>query len=122
LNVSATDFEHKKLDDGQVKRVLQFALWTLEAQRHWTKENVFADVKALSKVMEIKLGDFMQPLFVAIAGTPNSWSVVDSMVMLGPDMTRARLRHALNVLEGFSKKEAKRVEKEYQAVLAKISA
>lgn len=122
LNVSAQDFEHKKLDEGQVKRVLQFALWMLEAQRHWTKENVFADVKTLSKVMEIKMGDFMQPLFVAIAGTPNSWSIVDSMVMLGPDMTRARLRHALNVLEGFSKKETKRVEKEYQAILAKISA
>ncbi|KZY84398.1 hypothetical protein A3742_31390 [Oleiphilus sp. HI0071] len=67
------------------------------------------------------MGDFMQPLFVAVAGTPNSWSVVDSMVMLGPDMTRARLRHALNVMEGFSKKETKRVEKEYQAVLVKIS-
>lgn len=122
LTLSASDFAHKKLEEAQVKRVLQFALWTLEAQRHWNKESVFGDVKALSKAMGIKMGDFMQPLFVAIAGTPNSWSVVDSMVMLGPDMTRARLRHALNVLEGFSKKEAKRVEKEYQAILADISA
>lgn len=121
LNVSAEDFAHKKLEEGQVKRVLQFALWKLEAQRHWDKDNVFADVKALAKAMEIKMGDFMQPLFVAIAGTPNSWSVVDSMVMLGPDMTRARLRHALNVLEGFSKKEAKRVDKEFNALLKVIS-
>jgi len=121
LNVTAEDFTHKKLEEGQVKRVLQFALWKLEAQRHWDKEHVFADVKALSKAMEIKMGDFMQPLFVAIAGTPNSWSVMDSMVMLGPDMTRARLRHALNVLEGFSKKEAKRVDKEYIALLKTIA-
>ncbi|KZZ17965.1 glutamate--tRNA ligase, partial [Oleiphilus sp. HI0079] len=121
LNLDRADFAHKKLEEGQVKRVLQFALWTLESQRHWNKENVFGDVKALAKAMEIKMGDFMQPLFVAVAGTPNSWSVVDSMVMLGPDMTRARLRHALNVMEGFSKKETKRVEKEYQAVLVKIS-
>lgn len=122
LNLQSPDFAHKKLEEGQVKRVLQFALWTLESQRHWNKESVFGDVKALATAMEIKVGDFMQPLFVAIAGTPNSWSVVDSMVMLGPDMTRARLRHALNVMEGFSKKETKRVEKEYQAILAKISA
>ena len=122
LNLNSADFEHKKLEEAEVKRVLQFALWTLESQRHWNKENVFGDVKALAKAMEVKMGDFMQPLFVAIAGTPNSWSVVDSMVMLGPDMTRARLRHALNVMEGFSKKETKRVEKEYQAILAKISA
>jgi len=121
LPLVAENFEHKKLELGQVKRVLQFALWKLEAQRHWSKDNVFADVKALAQTMEIKMGDFMQPLFVAIAGTPNSWSVVDSMVMLGPDMTRARLRHALNVLEGFSKKESKRVEKEFQAISAQIS-
>jgi glutamyl-tRNA synthetase len=120
LPLSESDFEHKKLELGQVQRVLQFALWKLEAQRHWTKDNVFADVKALCTAMEIKMGDFMQPMFVAIAGTPNSWSVMDSMAMIGPDMTRARLRHALNILGGFSKKETKRVEKEYQSILNKI--
>jgi len=104
-----------------VKRVLQFTLWTLEAQRHWGKDTIFADIKSLAKVMELKLGDFMQPIFVAIAGTPDSWSVVESMDKLGPDMTRARLRHAVNVLEGFSKKETKKVEKEYKALSAKLA-
>lgn len=116
LSVSVENFQHKKLEQAQVKRVLQFTLWRLEAQRNWSKESIFGDIKVLSKAMNIKLGDFMQPIFIAIAGTPNSWSVMDSMALLGPDMTRARLRHALNVLEGFSKKESKRVEKEYQAL------
>ena len=58
----------------------------------------------------------MFSVFVAIAGTPNSWSVMESMDMLGPDMTRARLRQALEVLGGFSKKETKKVEKEYAAL------
>jgi len=62
----------------------------------------------------------MQPIFIAIAGTPNSWSVVDSMAHLGPDMSRARLRHAVNSMGGFSKKETKRVEKEYQSLIANI--
>ena len=122
LDLKATHFEHKKLDVEQVKRVLQFSLWLLEAQRHWTKDNIFADIKSLAKALELKLGDVMQPIFVAIAGSPNSWSVIDSMALLGPDMTRARLRHALNVLEGFSKKEGARVEKEYQTILATIAA
>jgi len=121
LNLDQADFEHKKLEVGQVKRVLQFTLWTLEAQRHWGKDTIFADIKSLAKVMELKLGDFMQPIFVAIAGTPDSWSVVESMDKLGPDMTRARLRHAVNVLEGFSKKETKKVEKEYKALSAKLA-
>ena len=120
LNLTEGDFEHNKLEEGQVKRVLQFSLWKLEAQRHWTKENIFEDIKSLAKGMELKMGDFNHPVFVAIAGTPNSWSIMDSMALLGPDMTRARLRSALNLLGGFSKKETKRVEKEYQALLAAI--
>jgi len=120
LRLEAADFEHTKLEQAQVKRVLQFTLWKLESQRHWDKETIFADIRALAAAMEIKLGHFMQPVFVAIAGTPDSWSVVDSMALLGPDMTRARLRHALNILEGFSKKETKRVEKEYRVILSAI--
>ncbi|MGQ7274528.1 glutamate--tRNA ligase [Marinobacter sp. V034] len=116
LDLTAESFRHNKLEEGQVLRVLQFTLWRLEAQRHWTKDNIFADVKGLAKAMELKMGDFMFPVFVAIAGTPNSWSVMDSMAQLGPDMTRARLRHALQLLGGFSKKETKRVEKEYAAL------
>ncbi len=121
LPLTEESFAGSKLDSDILKRVLQFTLWRLEAQRHWTKENIFADVKAISKVMDIKMGDFMQPIFVSIAGTPNSWSVMDSMALLGPDMTRARLRFALNVLGGFSKKEAKRVDKEFNAMQAKIA-
>ena len=121
LPLTEESFAGSKLDRDILKRVLQFTLWRLEAQRHWTKENIFADVKALSKVMDIKMGDFMQPIFVSIAGTPNSWSVMDSMALLGPDMTRARLRFALNVLGSFSKKEAKRVDKEFNTMQAKIA-
>ncbi len=113
LPLTADHFAHKKLEEGEVKRVLQFTLWRLEAQRQWTKDNIFADIKYLSQKMSLKMGDFMAPIFVAIAGTPNSWSVMDSMAVLGPDITRARLRFALDLLGGFSKKETKRVEKEY---------
>ena len=120
LDLQASDFEHKKLEEGQVKRVLQFALWQLEALRDWNKDQIFVEIKALSKAMKLKIGDCMQPVFVAIAGTPNSWSVVDSMALLGPDMSRARLRHAVTLLGGFSKKETKRVEKEYQSLSAEI--
>lgn len=118
LPLTPESFAHNKLEEGQVKRVLQFTLWHLEAQRHWSKDNIFADVKFLAKAMDLKMGDFMFAVFVAIAGTPNSWSVMDSMEQLGPDMTRARLRHALEILGGFSKKETKKVEKEYAALVA----
>ena len=68
----------------------------------------------LKDALEVKVKDFLAPLFVAIAGSSASFSVVDSMEMLGPDMSRARIRHAIEVLGGVSKKAAKRLEKEYQ--------
>lgn len=117
LALNREDFSHNKLSEDEVRRVIQFSLWRLEAERHWSKDRIFADVKALAKAMGLKMGDFMFPIFVAVAGTPNSWSVLDSMALLGPDMTRARLRHALEVLGGVSKKEMKRLEKEFRQLL-----
>jgi len=38
----------------------------------------------------------------------------DSMAILGPDMTRARVRHAIYVLGGVSKKQAKKLESEFR--------
>ena len=116
LDLSAEDFAHKKLEEGDVKKVLQFTLWRLEQLRQWNKSNIFNEIKTLSREMGLKLSDFNHPIFVAIAGTPNSWSVMDSMEILGADMTRARLRHAVAVLGGVSKKEGKRLEKEFKAL------
>ena len=45
--------------------------------------------------MGIKLKPFLAPLFIAIAGSSASISVMDSMNLLGADMSRARLRHAI---------------------------
>ncbi|AMO57626.1 glutamyl-tRNA synthetase [Endozoicomonas montiporae] len=121
LDLGAEDFAHKKLEEAEVKKVLQFTLWRLEQLRQWNKGNIFNEIKTLSKEMGLKLGDFNHPIFVAIAGTPNSWSVMDSMEILGADMTRARLRHAVAVLGGVSKKEGKRLEKEFKALGAEAS-
>ena len=116
LELTAEDFAHKKLEEAEVKKVLQFTLWRLEQLRQWNKGNIFNEIKTLSREMGLKLGDFNHPIFVAIAGTPNSWSVMDSMEILGADMTRARLRHAVAVLGGVSKKESKRLEKAFKAL------
>ena len=71
-------------------------------------------LQELADSLDVKVKDFLAPLFVAIAGSSASFSVVDSMEMLGPDMSRARIRHAVDVLGGVSKKAMKRLEKQYQ--------
>lgn len=116
LNVTADSFKHKKLETADIVKILQFTLWRLEQERDWCKDNIFASIQLLAQAMEHKLGDFNHPLFVAIAGTPNSWSVMESMEILGPDLSRGRLRHAITVLGGVSKKEGKKMEKEFKAL------
>ncbi len=117
LPLSEADFAEIKLEPEQLKEVLQFALWDLEALRDWEREQIFTRLKTLAGRLEIKLKDFLAPLFVAIAGTTASFSVMDSMTLLGPDMTRARLRHALRVLFGeLGKKQLKKLEKAYAAL------
>lgn len=116
LDIREEQFAANKLSLDDQKRVLQFALWRLEAQRHWERDRIFADMKSLADAMGIKLKDFLAPLFIAIAGTSASFSVMDSMTLLGPDMSRARLRHAVDVLGGFGKKALKSMEKAYAAL------
>jgi glutamyl-tRNA synthetase len=101
-------------DRETIVKGMQFALWRLEAQRHWTRDAIWNDLKGLADALDIKMKDFLAPLFVAIAGTSASFSVVDSMELLGPDMSRARIRHAIEALGGVSKKSMKQLEKEYQ--------
>mgnify|MGYP001823442851 CR=1 FL=1 len=114
LPITEASFDGLKARRENLVKSMQFALWRLEAQRHWTRDSVWADLKGIADAMGVKVKDFLAPLFVAIAGSSASFSVVDSMELLGPDMSRARIRHAIDVLGGVSKKALKRLEKEYQ--------
>ncbi|MGB1238246.1 MAG: glutamate--tRNA ligase [Pseudomonadales bacterium] len=116
LELSDEDFAHKSLEKDDVRKILQFSAWLLDAETNWDKGHLFAELKGLADKMGFKVRDFLSPIFVAIAGTSQTVSVVDSMSILGPDMSRARVRHALNILGGPSKKEAKRWEKEFRAL------
>ena len=82
----------------------------------WKREGIFAAMKTLADQMGLKIRDFLAPLFIAIAGTSATISVIDSMEMLGSDLSRARIRHAIEILGGISKKKLKDVEKAYAAL------
>ena len=109
-NISADDFAHKSLDSDQLLEILYLATWQLESLPVWSEENIYATLKGLAAHFEIKLKDFMQPFFVAIAGSTSSTPVMNSMYVIGADMTLARLRHACEVLGGLGKKKLKKLE------------
>ena len=116
VQVTAEALAHKKLDEKRVRQTIQFVLWALEAQRSWDKDGITDCINRVGAALDLKLRDIMPLMFVAITGQASSVSVLDAMVILGPDLTRYRLRQALEVLGGASKKEAKDWEKQFRDV------
>ena len=108
------DFNSVKLEKEELVKLLQFLVWRLEAVPAWNKEALLEEVKSLAAHFELKMKAFLAPVFIAITGSASSTSVMDAMAVLGSDVTRARLRSAIDVLGGVSKKQAKRFEKEYR--------
>ena len=114
LPITAEDLKSAGMDEEPLMEVLQYALWRLEAVQDWQRDSIFEALKSVSDAMSIKLKPFLAPLFIAIAGSSASISVMDSMNLLGADMSRARLRYAIELLGGIGKKKLKKMEKAYQ--------
>lgn len=109
-NVTADDFTHKTLDNDKLLEILYLATWQLEALPEWSENNIYQTLKGLASHFDIKLKDFMQPFFVAIAGSTSGTPIMNAMYVIGADMSLARLRHACEVLGGFGKKKLKKLE------------
>ncbi|MDY7026382.1 MAG: glutamate--tRNA ligase family protein, partial [Pseudomonadota bacterium] len=109
--IQPEQFDGLKLESDDLKAQLQRLVWRFETLSAWEKDEIFACCKQLSEELELKIRDFLAPVFIAISGKSASISVMDAMVILGSDMTRARLSHAIQVLGGISKKQMKKLEK-----------
>ena len=106
--------ESTALEEEQLIEMLQIALWRLEALVQWDSEHLSDTLRSTADALDVKFRDFIKPFFVAMSGKQNSTPMFDTMAIVGPDLTRARVRHALDLLGGVSKKGAKRLEKRYQ--------
>lgn len=114
--LQAESFQHKKLDSDQVRQLLQLILWKLEALRQWQKDRITGCIQTVAEHLGLKLKDAMPLIFPAITGQSSSVSVLDAMEILGPDLSRYRLRQAIELLGGISKKETKEWEKLFKAI------
>jgi glutamyl-tRNA synthetase len=115
IDAEALTVRGQTIDD--VKRTLQFALWRTEALSEWTRETLHQLYVDLAADMDLPIRDVLAAVFIAISGKPVSPPLFDSMAILGPDLTRARLRHAVAVAGGVSKKQLKKLEKDYRGLV-----
>jgi glutamyl-tRNA synthetase len=116
--LTAEDFRTNKLSDDQTVQILDHVSRELDALRQWERQALFDTCQELAQWMDLKIRDFLFPLFIAMSGRTVSLPLFDSMVFLGADITRVRLREALAAL-GVSKKQAKRLEKQHREFQAR---
>jgi glutamyl-tRNA synthetase len=109
-------FAHKKLTKDDCLKILFFSSRRLDSMRTWTAEGLRAELEKIGEGLGLKIRELVFPLFVALSGQAVSTPLFESMEILGPDLTRARLREALAALGGLSKKQTEQLDKEYRAL------
>ena len=108
-----------KMEAGEVAKILKVAEWEMEKISDWNRDLLSKLFQRIADVENLKLKQVLPPFFVAVSGRTVSLPLFDGLVLLGPDLTRTRIRHALEKLaesgNGLSKKGLKKLEKEYQS-------
>lgn len=107
LDVAAEQLRTGKLDDTTLRKALQLATWGFDALRSWETGEIEAVLKGVAATVDVKLRDATRPFYVAITGSTTSVPLYDAVELLGRDIVRERLRHALEVLGGVSAAELK---------------
>jgi glutamyl-tRNA synthetase len=107
-------FQHKKLDNQSIRQILQYSSWCLDGIIEWNRDNLYQELNKIAVSLDLKLKDFLFPLFIAVTGAASGPPLFDSMALLGPDIVRARIRGALQAAGGVSKKQSKVWEKDFR--------
>jgi len=94
------DFVPKKQDEAAAVKILEAVPALLDGLSSRTDEENEARFRARGEEMGFKLGDFMQPLRVAVTGSRVSPPMFGTMRVLGPDEIRIRVEAALIFLKG----------------------
>jgi glutamyl-tRNA synthetase len=105
LNVTADQLRDGKLDDETVRKAFAFALADFETVSAWNVEEIERVLRGVADEVRQKFRDVVRPFYVAVTGSPQSVPLFDSMQILGRDLCRERLRHALAQLGGVNEKQ-----------------
>jgi glutamyl-tRNA synthetase len=112
LNVTADQLRDGKLDDDTMRRAFVLALAGLDGLTEWNHAAIEGVLRGISEAVERKFRDIVRPFYIAITGSPTSLPLFESMVLIGRELTRERLRRALEALGGSSEKERERWRRE----------
>ena len=113
IALDVADLQLKGKSKEELADILQMAVWKLEPLRDFSADRIEAVFRELAEKLDVKLRDLNLPFYVALSGGRVWTPLYDSMAILGSDMTRVRLRRAIDALGGISEKRLKKLEKEF---------
>jgi glutamyl-tRNA synthetase len=96
----------------EVMKDLYFAVQRFTALAEWNKEGIEGVMRVLCEHSGLKMRVFVKPFYLAMSGRTSALPLFDSMEIVGRDITRDRLNHAIQVLGGLGKKKLKKLDKE----------
>jgi glutamyl-tRNA synthetase len=102
-------------ETDEVLRDLYFAVQSFTALAEWNKESIEGVIRGLCEHSGLKMRVFVKPFYLAMSGKPSALPLFDSMEILGRDITRDRINHAIETLGGLGKKKLKKLDRELQA-------
>ncbi|CEI58638.1 glutamate--tRNA ligase [Candidatus Portiera aleyrodidarum] len=118
-NLKTEDFKVISLKTTLQIKVLKVLWLQLEYIEKWEKVTILYKVKQLSNHFKIKMKTIMAPIFIAINGRLISTSVIETLGIIGKDITRIRLEQAINILGGITLEQEKKIIKEYYKKICK---
>jgi len=111
LDVTAEELRGSKLDDTALRKALQLVTWGFDALSAWETGEIEAVLKGVAGTVDVKLRDVTRPFYVAITGSATSVPLYDAIEILGRDIVRERVRHALEALGGVTSSELREWQK-----------
>jgi glutamyl-tRNA synthetase len=115
LEIDPSIFDTKKLSAEQIKQILVWAMWRFDDLREWQLANIEESLRNASTELNIKLRDYLAPFYPALTGKKSATPLFDTILVLGKDLVRARLRTAIDALGGLSKAQEEEWKKIYQS-------
>ncbi len=87
-----------KLDDDTLRAAYTLAQTELDGLREYDVAGIERVLKGVAEALEKKFRDVVRAFYIAVTGSPTSVPLFDAMEILGRDIVRERLRHALEAI------------------------
>ena len=105
LDITEESFFSLNIEKELIVKILQFTIWSLDKIDDWTKDSIFETLKIVADLTNLKLKRFLAPIFVSIAGTTSSISVMDSICILGKISSVERINKSIELLGGVTEQK-----------------